>query len=86
MIARTAKQARIDITKAYKIFCINAPFLPASRFAYLALLRKKSISSFILAAVFIYLMLGPWSTVVAQESEGKIITRTELGAWHIRYE
>lgn len=46
----------------------------------------KSIASFTLATVLIGLTLAPWPAAYAQQSEGKIITRSQLGAWALRYD
>ena len=48
--------------------------------------KARTIASGALAALFIGLVTAPWTSAYAQQSEGKIITRSELGAWALRYD
>lgn len=53
---------------------------------YISSFTKQFTAPFKLIAVFIGMMLATLHYAHAQESEGKIITRSELGAWHLRYD
>lgn len=46
----------------------------------------KAITILNTAALVIGLLLAPWPAAQAQEAEGKIVTRSRLGAWALRYD
>lgn len=86
MIVCTAKQNSTCNNIVCKVSSTLYHFLFMLRFSSTPS-RWMALSDALLFTVgLIGLMLAPWSTVVAQESAGKIITRSELGAWHIRYD